>query len=93
MTNAERLERLERLQDALSELHNQRAVAWQGWHIAKYRAIESGLSNGMNITTAREMADAACVELKNNLVRLEGEIAGHQEERDHHRFVIEHEAI
>lgn len=90
MTDAQALERLGRLANKLAELHNERAVAWQGWHIAKYRAIEDSLARGMNITTSREMADSAVVELKNRLVGLEGEIAGYTEERDHLRFVIDH---
>lgn len=89
MTRDEAFNRLGRLQGALTELHNERAVAWQGWHIAKYRCIQDFLQRGMSVSSAKENADAAVVELRNRLVALEGEIAALEEERDHLRFLID----
>lgn len=90
MTDEQALERLGKLQRALSQLHNNRAVAWQAWHQAKYRAVADGVQRGVSVTQARELADSSVVDLKNNLVGIEGEIAGYQEERDHLRFVMDH---
>ena len=93
MTRDEAFGRLTAITAALVELHNTRATAAQGLYLARSRALEQGFASGLSATAARDSADSSTVQLRNQLVGLEGEIAGYVEERDHIRFLIDHGAI
>lgn len=64
--------------DALVELHRDRAFQ-RGEQAAAYcRTLDEQIVQGANITTARERATAASVDLDVQALRVEGEIAACQ---------------
>lgn len=93
MTRDQAFTRLGQLDEELRGNHIARSTAWQAWHQAKFREVDGFLRQGLSATAADKAADAACVGLRVALVGIEADITRDIEERDHLRFLIQHDAF